>query len=671
MLRKLLVGLFVSGVVTFSGALQAQDSLKTSDVSKIMQQILSQHVNKKEITAQILQSALVVYIDQFDPHRLYLLESEVMPFKHLTPEKLNLLIEQYKAGNFIEFKELNQVIQKAIERARPIRQQAEQTPHLVREALIRDVPIPLSRADSEEAFAQNSDQLKERWLQNILAFIKVQERRYGEASVRQKQAQLIKTYEEQIREIENQYLYRNNEGELLSAAEQESLLTIHILKALAHSLDAHTSFYQAHEAYDMRVRLQKAFQGIGAMFKEGPDGVVVSNFVEGGPAQQSGQIKVGDRIVEIDGKSVAGYPLDRVMDILHGDVDDNVHLVFKRPVEGKPDQVVKVKLNKQTIVLNDDRVDVDYETFGNGIIGKITLHSFYQGDGVTSEKDVRDAIRKLEKQGNLKGLILDLRDNTGGFLSQAVKVAGLFITNGVIVISKYSDGDERFYRDVDGKTMYDGPLVVLTSKMTASAAEIVAQALQDYGVAVIVGDEHTYGKGTIQTQTITDNESSSYFKVTVGKYYTVSGKTPQKDGVKADVVVPSRLSQLPVGEAYIESVEGDTIAPSYDDQLQDVAPDIKSWYLKYYMPKLQHQKNVWRNLIPTLRKNSEYRIKNNKNYQLYIKGEQADDLEAEEEEWMEDVKKNKQFGEGDLQMQEAVNIIKDMIMLHALESSRR
>lgn len=264
---------------------------------------------------------------------------------------------------------------------------------------------------------------------------------------------------------------------------------------------------------------------------------------------------------------------------------------------------------------------------------------------------------------------MDLRSNSGGFLSQAVKVAGLFITNGVIVISKYANGDERFYRDVDGKIAYDGPLIVLTSKATASAAEIVAQALQDYGVALVVGDEHTYGKGTIQTQTVTDNQSASYFKVTVGKYYTVSGHTPQKEGVKADVVVPSHWNREEIGESYtIDPVAADMIPPAYDDQLADVSKDVRSWYLKYYTPTVQHRTDQWRGLLPTLRKNSEYRIAHNKNYQFYLKGGQDhsnSEEEADEEEW-NTAKKNKTYGEDDLQINEAVNILKDMILLHSL-----
>lgn len=238
----------------------------------------------------------------------------------------------------------------------------------------------------------------------------------------------------------------------------------------------------------------------------------------------------------------------------------------------------------------------------------------------------------------------------------------LFIKSGVIVISKYSNGDEKFYRDVDGKVAYDGPLVVLVSKITASAAEIVAQALQDYGVAVIVGDEHTYGKGTIQMQTVTDNLGSSYFKVTVGKYYTVSGKTPQKKGVIADIVVPGRWNNIQVGEEFLNSEQPDSIKPSFDDTLSDVSAKDKAWYMKYYVPNEQKRVGTWHVLFPVLRKNSEKRIANNKNYQYYLH-QTIQEEPDEEEEWKTGTKKN--YGEDDLQLQEAVNIVKDMILLHS------
>ncbi len=649
-----------------------QDLLKSSDVDRIMNQILSQHVEKRVMSGKILQSAVAIFINQFDPLRIYLLESEIAPYAHLTDAQLNQYVEQYQRNDFTVFKQLNQLFQKAIERSRKLRKEIETHD---KEALFHldNATSNGSDAKAERPFARDENELKKRILESLESFIVSYKQRYGELSTAQKKEFVLHSYDTRLNEFENQYLYQGDKGNVLPAAEQENLFTIHVLKALASSLDSHTTFYQSNEAYDMRVRLQKEFQGIGLVLRDKGDKIEVARMLEGGPAAKSGLIQPGDILLEVDGTSILDYPFDRVMKMLHGSKQAQVKLLFKRQAKGEqPENIFTVRLTREEIILNNDRVDASFETFGNGIIGKITLHSFYQGDGVSSEKDVRDAIQSLEKKGNLRGLILDLRDNSGGFLSQAVKVAGLFITNGVIVISKYSSGDERFYRDVDGKIAYDGPLVVLTSKATASAAEIVAQALQDYGVALVVGDEHTYGKGTIQTQTVTDNQSTSYFKVTVGKYYTVSGKTPQKQGVKADIVAPGRWSKEDIGEAYADSPDSDTIPEAYDDNLSDVAPDVKAWYLKYYIPSIQHRTNVWRELVPTLSKNSEYRMAHNKNYQLFLKGKlpegEAQDQD-EESEWLSG-KKTKTFGVDDLQMQEAVNVVKDMILLHTLEKRK-
>lgn len=645
------------------------DLLKTSDISRIMQQILSEHVDKKEVTAPVLHDAFETYINQFDPHRMYLLESETAPYFTPTAAQLEQAIQQYKRKDFSQFKQLNQVIQTSIERARRIRHDLEAN---VKNTLFNQGSdkTHASSTNKEDlvAFAATKEQLKERMVQNLGSYIEAQKKRYGEAMTPQRKELLLNSYETKLREFENQYLYLNEKGQALAPGEQENFFTLHVLKALASSLDSHTSFFQANEAYDIRVRLQKEFKGIGLVLKDTNHGVEVTHMLEGGPAAKSKLIQIGDILIEVDGKSIVDYPFEKTMGLLHGDKNTKIKLSFKRKSEkGNPAHIYTVELTRETIILNNDRVDTRSEAFGNGIIGIVALHSFYQGNGVSSEEDVRKAIEQLQKKGILKGLILDLRDNGGGFLSQAVKVAGLFITDGVIVISKYSNGDKRIYRDVDGKTLFDGPLVILTSKATASAAEIVAQALQDYGVALVVGDEHTYGKGTIQTQTVTDNQSSSYFKVTVGKYYTVSGRTPQKDGVKADIVAPSHWHREEIGEKYADTLEADVIPSVYEDNLSDVPENLRSWYIKYYIPKLQKRTSIWRDLLPTLRKNSEYRIAHNKNYQYFLKGAVASDEDAEsEDEWNVNDKKNKTYGEDDLQVQEAVNILKDMIILNNL-----
>lgn len=647
-----------------------QDLLKSSDIDRIMSQILSQHVDKRTMTSKILNSSIAIFINQFDPERIYLLESEIAPYAHLSQKQLDELVEQYKQNDFEFFEQINKVFQTAIERSKKLRHEIEIKD---KEALFQTTRPSIQRIE-ERSFAKDEKELKKRLLENLENFISLYKSRHGELSTSSKKEFVLKTYENHLTEFENQYLYQDDQGKPLSYAQQDNLLTIHILKALASSLDSHTTFYQTHEAYDMKVRLQKEFQGIGLVLRDQGDKIIVSRMLEGGPAAKSGVIQAGDILLGVDGISTEKLSFDKVMEMLHESKQAQVELSFKRKEKDKiEDKIFKVELQKEEIVLNNNRVDVSEETFGNGIIGKITLHSFYQGNGISSEKDVRDAIVELEKKGNLRGLILDLRENSGGFLSQAVKVAGLFITNGVIVISKYSTGEERFYRDVDGKIAYDGPLIVLISKATASAAEIVAQALQDYGVAIVVGDEHTYGKGTIQTQTVTNDQSTSYFKVTVGKYYTVSGKTPQKNGVKADVIAPGPWSLKNIGEVDSSSLTSDFISDAYEDNLSDIAPDVKSWYLKYYVPTIQKRTDQWKDLIPTLRKNSEYRLAHNKNYQLFLKGK-ALDLENEEQdeesEWLSTGKKAKNFGVDDLQMQEAVNVIKDMIVLYSIEKKK-
>jgi carboxyl-terminal processing protease len=636
-----------------------QDLLQLSNVNEIMEQIFSKHLESQTITTKIIQSSVDNYLDQFDPNGLYLLEEEVSPYLALNPAQINQIIDQYKKRDFIVFNKLNQLIQRGIMRARELRQEIEN-----HSQTLFDTPIPPS-TDNERGFAENISQLKQRWLRNLQEEFESRKKRVGNQLTAAKQLELVKAYEEKLRDAENKYLYVNEKGEPLSQKEQENLFSIHILKALAGSLDSHTTFYMPNEAYDMRVRLQKEFKGIGILVQETNNGPMVKHILKGGSAEESGKIKEGDIIVKVDGKSVAGLSFDEVMGLIHGEKNGKISLTVKRKGEsGGADQEYTAELPLKEIIIDNGRVDVSSQPFGNGIIGIITLHAFYQGKDISSEKDVREALDQLQSQGDLRGLILDLRNNSGGFLSQAVKVAGLFITDGVIVISKYSNGDEKIYRDVDGKTAYDGPLIILTSKATASAAEIVAQALQDYGVALVVGDEHTYGKGTIQTQTVTDNQSSSYFKVTVGKYYTVSGHTPQKEGVKADVIVPGHWNKEDIGESGSDAIDNDIIPPAYDDTLSDLPPDIKRWYMKYYIPHLQKPVTAWRNFLPALRKNSENRIARNKNYQFFLNGPQAhvDGTTDEDEDW-EATKKNKTSGVDDLQLQEAVNVLKDMVYL--------
>lgn len=633
--------------------------LQPKDVNKIMQQIFDQHVDKKEISDSILIKSFNVYVDQFDPKRIYLTEKDVQPFLQLSQAQVAHIMSQYKNQQYSEYQDLNNTIQASILKSRKMREQIlrENAPQLFQASSKLSVTEyeDWRDPDLKRAFVKDDAQLKERIRQEIVQFIAGERKRYGDAVLMSHQAQTFQILEKKLREHENQYLFVLENGQPMAEAEKQNAFSMHILKSLANSLDSHTTVLNSSEAYDMRLRLEKKVEGVGIILQQSNDGsFIISQLLRGGAALKSGQVSLGDKIVEINGQPTQKMALDHVTELLQGKNGTKLALLLQRSA-GDVKKNIKVQLENETIDINEDRVQVSYEPYANGIIGKIKLDTFYQSEsGITSENDVRAAINKLEKQGNLLALILDFRENSGGFLSQAVKVAGLFISNGVVVVSKYFNGEEHFYRDMDGKIAYDGPLIILTSKVTASAAEIVTQALQDYGVAIIVGDTHTYGKGTIQSQTVTGDQSATYFKVTVGKYYTVSGKTPQIQGVIADVVVPSQFVHDNIGEEYLEySLKSDVIAASFNDSLTDVPANLKSWYLHYYVPTMQHQKNQWRSMIPDLKKSSEYRIATNKDYQIFLKGSSAN------------IPTSRRSHVEDLQLSEAVNIAKDMVTLQS------
>lgn len=541
--------------------LQAQGPLlQENDIQSIMNDIFRQHIDKKEVSLAIFWHAVNTYLEDADPDRVYLLASEVDQITGSSHEAMSAEFLKFKSQDYSYFSEINGMIQKGYRRA-----QAERKKNYPRYVAWVDEVLDGKRAENfdNDSWPLTLEQISERDEGLFKLFVEKWIHRFGRARAQIQKGELVRQYDQELTEKEDRYLYLNIKGQPLSEKEAHNLFTLHVLKALASSLDSHTKIFDPGEAEEMRNRLEGEAKGGG------------------------------------------------------------------------------------------EEIKVTSEKFGNGIIASIKLDAFYQNDkGVSSEEDVKQALDKLESE-NLRGLILDLRDNRGGFLTQAVKVAGLFITDGVIVISKYSSGEEKIYRDTDGKAYYKGPLIILVSKLTASAAEIVAQSLQDYGVALIVGDEHTYGKGTIQTQTVTDGgDASSYFKVTVGKYYTVSGKTPQIQGVQADIVVPGPLSFVQVGEVFLkDTLPSDQIAPEYNDTLSDVDPELKPWYMKYYLPNLQPRENEWVHFRDKLKAASGYRLQHNVDYQAFLKQEPS------------------AFQPGDdLQQKEAFNILKDMIYLESKEN---
>lgn len=624
-------------------------TLQKKDVREILEEILGFHVEHNQISPLLLQRAFKIYIEQFDAAKMYLLDSEVKQFLNINNAILEKNVLDYNKDDLSPFVSLNLMIQQAILRTQKWRKEIQ------KQLILHASPMAPSSGETYLAYATSENQLRDR-VQKQQERIIFEEKRINHIEewtplIREK---IFALWEKRLQRKETPYLYQEK-----NAAREEYYLSLHTLQALAKSLDAHTAFFTSEEAQEMRTALEKQFEGIGIVLQEGIEGVIIADLIQGGPAERSGQVFIGDLLVEVENKPVDKLTYEEVLEALKGQGKSEISLRLRKPRE---QETRLVHLIREKIAISDDRLKTEVHPYGNGNIGIITLSSFYEGGHLTSaEKDVREAIKKLKKEKPLKGVILDLRENSGGFLSQAVKIAGLFIARGVIVISKYSRGEMRFLRNLDGQVFFDGPLIVLTSKASASAAEIVAQALQDYGIALIVGDERTYGKGTIQYQTITDEAARAFYKVTVGRYYTASGRSTQIEGVKADLFVPTIFSSYNIGECYLEyPLPNDHVEAAFVDSLSDIDPRSRVWFQKNYLPNVHPPQQYWRKVLPILKENSNRRIAADKNFQLFLKIQESNKGRSPRA-FRRDT--NPLWGKEDLTLAEALNILKDMIVL--------
>ena len=346
------------------------------------------------------------------------------------------------------------------------------------------------------------------------------------------------------------------------------------LEALAQVYDPHSDYMGPEQLKSFEIAMKLSLIGIGATLRSQDGYCKIMELVPGGPAARSGKVKIGDRIVGVaqnegdEYTDLVDLPLPQTVELIRGKKDTPVFLNLI-PANASDDSVRKtVTLVRAPIKLEDQQAKaqiIDLPAADKTQrIGVIDLPGFYAGEGIdkaaptSASADVALLLTKLQEQ-NVTGIILDLRRNGGGSLKEAIDLTGLFIPSGPVVQTRNLEGRVEVGRDNDGKVAYDGPLVVLTSRLSASASEILAGALQDYGRALVVGDTCTFGKGTVQTivplarvmqnEGLVPGSDPGALKVTISKFYRPSGKSTQLEGVKADIVIPS-LTDIPeIGES--------------------------------------------------------------------------------------------------------------------------
>jgi carboxyl-terminal processing protease len=361
------------------------------------------------------------------------------------------------------------------------------------------------------------------------------------------------------------------------------------LSAFAHVFDPHTDYLNPEQAENFSISsIKLKLIGIGAVLESEDGYAKVKQVVPGGPADLSKQIKPGDRIVTVQQENgepvdVVDMKLSRVVKMIRGKKGTKVTLTIIPATSVDGSERKQVTLTRNEIQLKDQYAKARIVEIPGPIpstterIGIVILPEFYEN----STKDVSRLISRLIKE-NISGLVLDLRRNGGGILEEAVEITGLFIPKGPVVQVRDSRSRTMTYVDDDGKTLYNGPLAVIVNRLSASASEIVAAALQDHGRAIIIGDQGTHGKGTVQKLEPLERHlwmefptNPGQLKLTVSKFYRIAGGTTQKNGVTPDIILPSVYDYFEIGESRLpNALPPDEIAPASYTPLNRILPHI-------------------------------------------------------------------------------------------------
>ncbi len=507
-----------------------------------------EHYLSRPIDDEVARRWFKGFLESLDPMKVYFLQSDVDAFL----QKRDSLDDLVKRGDVsFAYEVLSRFLQRVDSRL-PLIEKLLQTP----QDFTKDESIVIDR--DATTWARNEAEAEDLWRRRIKYDLLVQKmEKTPEAEAKEKLLRRYRSFAKRMHQM--------TADELLET----------YLSSLTSSLDPHTSFMSPGTLENFEIQMRLQLDGIGASLK-GEDGhTTVAEVVPGGAADRDGRLKAKDRIVGV-GQGAEGE-LEDVVDL-------NLNEVVKK-VRGKRGTVVRLKVipvGETAPKIYDivrDKIELkDAEARGEVIehgkkadgapyrFGVINLPSFYmdmdaarqgQAEYKSTTRDCRRLLDDFRQKG-VDCVVLDLRNNGGGSLPEAISLTGLFIDRGPVVQVKKKDKSVEVYDDTEPGVSWSGPLVVLTNKFSASASEIVAGAIQDYGRGILIGDSATHGKGTVQSlldlgrQLFHNAPSLGAIKITMQQFYRPSGASTQLEGVKSDVELPSITTHLPVGESDLD-----------------------------------------------------------------------------------------------------------------------
>ncbi len=518
------------------------------EVSQLVTQLLSQsHYQKKKLNDSLSSEIFDRFLKKMDFNRLYFLESDIAQF-----ESHRYRMDNYLGSGQVKsaYNIFNIYQQRYAERLEYVYERL-QTPF----DFTVDEYIELDR--TEEPWARNRAELNEIWrkrLKHDALNLKIAGKEWSE---------IVETLTKRYQRSQKN----------LAQFHSEDVFQI-IMNSFAESYDPHTNYFSPNEFDDFKIAMSQSLEGIGARLLNRNDYTTVTEIVAGGPADKSKQLHPNDRIISVgQGRSgemvdVIGWRIDDVVQLIRGKKNTVVRLEILPASEGVDAKADTIALVRDKIKLEDKSAKSEYleiEHEGKNLkIGVITIPSFYSDfdarrsgveDYKSTTRDVEKFLDEYNREG-VDGVIVDLRRNGGGFLNEAVELTGLFIEKGPVVQVRDMRGKIEVEADRNPTVKYHGPLAVVVDRLSASASEIFAAAIQDYKRGIIIGNQ-SFGKGTVQRpvdlnriyQDPRDPDLKlGQLKMTIAKFYRVDGRSTQHVGVIPDIGMPSRLEHMEIGE---------------------------------------------------------------------------------------------------------------------------
>jgi carboxyl-terminal processing protease len=585
--RRTLRGLVAAAALALGAApTPASADLRCDQIPELLDAFLKYHVQYRRRTDDLEERAVDLYLKRLDPSRTLYLQSEVDALK----VSMGDVFQEIEAGD----------CDRLLSAHKSLRAHHKATTEKVRETVSAE-GFKLDESvtwvlDPDERGYPKSEAERAGLLRSRIHFQFSNYLLSGEADDEAKR-RLIHRYElrdKHLADVEAKDLYAQ------------------FVDSFAGSLDPHSSYLSAEVLEDFRINMSLSLEGIGVALSERDGYAVAERILPGGAAARQGALKPKDKIIAVaqDGEEfvdIIDMPLRESVSLIRGKKGTKVGLTVLR--EGDTTERFSITIVRDKIELSEYAAKLRFEERVLGDrklkLAILDLPSFYGDPDPGKRQSTTDVAKLLRqvKEEKADGLLLDLSRNGGGLLPHAVTISGFFIREGEVVSIENSRGQQQMQADHDARVLYNGPMVVHTSRASASASEILAGALKDYGRAVIAGDDHTFGKGTVQTVAeYPAGGAEGALKVTTQLFFRPGGKSTQHDGVAADVVIPSLLSSDDFGEASQPySLVNQKVSPFLGDEANGNG-------------KSDHWKPVSSEVMAELAKRSQGRIDSNEEF---------------------------------------------------------